>query len=42
VLEKQMADLQKENRLLEQKMILKDLAAEFDARSKDRTKKKMS
>jgi transposase-like protein len=40
VLEKQMADLQKENRLLEQKMILKDLAAEFDARSKDRTKKK--
>ena len=40
VLEKQMADLQKENRLLEQKMILKDLAAEFDTRSKDRTKKK--
>ncbi len=40
VLEKQMADLQKENRLLEQKMILKDLAAEFDIRSKDRTKKK--
>jgi transposase len=40
VLEKQMADLQKENRLLEQKMILKDLAAEFDVRSKDRTKKK--
>jgi transposase len=40
VLEKQMAELQKENRLLEQKMILKDLAAEFDVRSKDRTKKK--
>ena len=39
VLEKQMADLHKENRLLEQKMILKDLAAEFDVRSKDRTKK---
>ena len=40
VLEKQMADLEKENRLLKQKMILKDLAAEFDVRSKDRTKKK--
>jgi transposase len=40
VLEKQMADLQKENRLLEQKMILKDLAVEFNVRSKDRTKKK--
>jgi transposase-like protein len=41
VLEKQMAELQKENRLLEQKMILKDLAAEFNLRSKtDRAKKK--
>jgi transposase len=41
VLEKQMADLQKENRLLEQKIILKDLALDFDIRSKkDRTKKK--
>ena len=41
VLEKQMADLQKENRLLEQKIILKDLAAELNLRSeKDRAKKK--
>jgi transposase len=40
VLEKQMADLHKENLLLEQKMILKDLAAQFDVRSKDRSKKK--
>ncbi len=41
VLEKQMADLQRENLLLEQKMALKDMAAEFEIRSKiDRTKKK--
>ncbi len=41
VLEKQLAELRQENRFLEQKMILKDLAADFDIRSKkDRTKKK--
>jgi len=41
VLEKQLADLRSQNQLLEQKMILKDLAADFDIRSKkDRTKKK--
>ncbi len=39
-LEKQLADIQKAKLLLEQKMILKDLAAEFNIRSKDRNKKK--
>jgi transposase-like protein len=40
-LENQLSQLRQENRLLEQKMILKDLAAEFDIRSqKDRKKKK--
>lgn len=40
-LEKQLAELRQENRLLEQKMILKDLASEFHIRSqKDRMKKK--
>jgi transposase len=41
VLEKQLADMRRENLLLEQKMHLKDLAAEFNLRSqKDRAKKK--
>ncbi len=41
VLEKQLAELRQDNQLLEQKMILKDLAADLDIRSKkDRTKKK--
>lgn len=39
--EKQLAEIKRENQLLEQKMILKDLAAEFNLRSKtDRKKKK--
>lgn len=41
VLEKQLADLTRDNELLEQKLILKDLAADFHIRSaKDRAKKK--
>jgi transposase len=41
VLEKQLADLKRENELLEQKLELKDLVADFQLRSqKDRTKKK--
>jgi transposase len=41
ILEKQLADLRRQNQLLEKKMILKDLAAEFNLRSKtDRAKKK--
>jgi transposase len=41
VLGKQLAELRQENQLLEQKMVLKDLAAEFNLRSeKDRKKKK--
>lgn len=40
-LEKQLAELRRDNQLLEQKMVLKDLAAELNLRSeKDRTKKK--
>lgn len=40
-LEKQLAELRRENQLLEQKMVLKDLAAELNLRSeKDRAKKK--
>lgn len=39
--ERQLAELKRENQLLEQKMILKDLAAELNLRSeKDRAKKK--
>lgn len=41
ILEKQLSQLKRENQLLEQKMILKDLAADFNLRSKtDRKKKK--
>lgn len=41
VLEKQLADLKRENELLEQKMALKDLVADFKIRSpKGRKKKK--
>lgn len=40
VLEKQLEDLKQENQLLEQKMILKDLATEFNLRSKNDRKKK--
>lgn len=41
VLEQQLAELRRQNQLLEQKMILKDLAADFNLRSKkDRSKKK--
>jgi len=40
VFEKQMADLKKENELLEQKLILKDLAFDLRIRQKDRKKKK--
>jgi hypothetical protein len=41
VLEKQLADLKRENELLEQKMALKDLVANFKTRSpKGRRKKK--
>ena len=41
ILEKQLAELRRENQLLEKKMVLKDLATEFTLRSKkDRTKKK--
>jgi transposase len=41
ILEKQLAQLKRENQLLEQKMICKDLAVEFNLRSKtDRKKKK--
>lgn len=41
VLEKQLADLKQENELLEQKLVLKDLVADFHIRSKkDRKKKK--
>jgi len=40
-LEKQMAELKRQNQRLEQQMMLKDLAAEFNVRSeKDRMKKK--
>ena len=40
-LEKQLAELRRENQLLEQKMVLKDLAVELNLRSqKDRAKKK--
>ncbi len=40
-LERQLDDLKRENQLLEQKMALKDLAAELNLRSEtDRTKKK--
>jgi len=40
-LEKQLAELERENQLLEQKMALKDLAAQLNLRSpKDRAKKK--
>lgn len=40
-LEKQLAELRRENQLLEQKMALKDLAAQLNLRSpKDRAKKK--
>jgi transposase len=40
-LEKQLAELRRENQLLEQKMTLKDLAAQLNLRSpKDRAKKK--
>ena len=42
-LERQLDDLKRENQLLEQKMALKDLAAELNLRSEtDRTKKKMN
>mgnify|MGYP003563993899 CR=1 FL=1 len=40
VLKKQLADLKREKQLLEQKMALKDLAAEFNLRSKNDRKKK--
>jgi transposase-like protein len=40
VFEKQMAELRKENELLEQKLILKDLAFDLRIRGKDRKKKK--
>ena len=41
VLEKQLADLKRQNQLLEQKMTLKDLAFDFNLRSpKGRSKKK--
>jgi hypothetical protein len=40
-LEKQLAELRGQHQLLEQKMILKDLAADFNLRSQqDRKKKK--
>jgi len=40
-LEKQMAELKRQNKRLEQQMALKDLAAQFNVRSqKDRAKKK--
>jgi transposase len=41
ILEKQLAELRRENQLLEKKMVLKDLATEYNLRSKkDRAKKK--
>ena len=40
VFETQMAELKKENELLEQKLILKDLAFDLRIREKDRKKKK--